>query len=126
MESIAAIGLLEMLVLLAGTAGLPANDLVSMIQADDYFAARSIAVNAKQMTELADKEPADGKKQVQQLLAIRWLGENPLATRKDVGAHEVLEQIAAGKKGQDLHGFARGHAKQALARLDGKPLPPLE
>lgn len=31
----------------------------------------------------------------------------------------------AGKKANDPQGFARGHAKQALARLDGKPLPPL-
>ncbi len=119
------LGLMEILLLLASSAGLPANDLVSLIQPEDYFKARKIDVEADKMVELAGKDPKDGKTQVQQLLAIRWLGDNPAQTKKADGARALLEQIAAGKKGQDPHGFARGHARQALAHLDGKPIPPL-
>src|SRR5687767_3990502 len=104
-----AVGLLEMIVLLAGSGGLASNDLVSLVQAEDYFKVRNIAVSADKMAELAGKDPADGKTQVQQLLAIRWLGENAADTKKADGARALLEQIAAGKKAQDPHGFARGH-----------------
>jgi hypothetical protein len=118
-----AFSLIEFLVLLGSTASSPTHDLVSLIRAEDYFKARNIAVKAEQMVSLALKEPADGKTQVQQLLAIRWLGENPAVAKKAEGARAALEQIAAGKKAQDPQGFARLYARQALARLDDKPVP---
>jgi hypothetical protein len=120
-----AFSFLEMLVLLAGSSGLPATDLASLLAADDYFSARNVTLNTKEMTALAGKEASDAKEEIQQLVAIRWLGENPAATKKDPAAREMLEQIAAGKKGRDRHGFAKAHALQALARLDGKPVPPM-
>ncbi len=118
-------GLMEILLLLASSAGIPANDLVSLVPVEDYFKSRMIEVSADKMIEFAGKAPADSKTSVQQLLAIRWLGENPDAAKKGKGARDLLEQIAAGKKAQDSHGFAKAHAAQALARLDGKPVPPL-
>lgn len=124
METVA-IGMMEIVLLLASSSGLPGNDLASLLTVDDYFSSRNVTLNTKEMTVLAGKEATDSKEQIQQLLAIRWLGENAPATKKNPAAREVLEQIAAGKKAQDKHGYAKGHALQALARLDGKPLPPI-
>src|SRR5581483_2891173 len=104
MEMVVGLGFLEML-LLAGSAGLPANDVASVIPADDYFASRKITVNVKEMMTLAGKEADGPKAQFQQLLAIRWLGEN--ATTKTAGTRELVEQIAEGKKAQDRLGFAK-------------------
>lgn len=118
-----AFGLGEILILLLSMSTSPTHDLVSLIDAEDYFKTRKVAVTAEQMAALALKEPKDGKAQVQQLLALRWLGENPAAAKKGQGARAALEQIAAGKKAQDAQGFARLYARQALARLDGKPVP---
>src|SRR5215472_8383497 len=118
-----AFSLIEFLVLLGSTASSPTHDLVSLIRAEDYFKARNITIKPEQMVSLALKEPADGKTQVQQLLAIRWLGENPAAAKKAEGARAALEQLAAGKKAQDPQGFARLYARQALARLDGQAVP---
>lgn len=121
--SFAALGLIEILVFLGSTASSPTHDLASLLRAEDYFKARNVAVKPEQLVALALKEPADGKSQLQQLLALRWLGENPAAAKKTAGARAALEQIAAGKKAQDPQGFARLYARQTLARLDGKPVP---
>jgi len=118
-------GMMELLILLAGIPGLPANDLVSIVPPGDYFSSRGVTVNARELMVLAGKEPSTPKAQVQQLLAIRWLGENAAATKKTDGARELLEDIASGKKAQDGHGFARAHARRAVALLDGKTPPPL-
>lgn len=72
------------------------------------------------IVETAGKEPADGKTQIAQLLAIRWLGENSEQTKKDAKARALLEDIAAGKKAQDPQGFAKEYAERSLALLDGK------
>lgn len=122
------LGALEMLILLAGGAGLPSNDFVSLVAPADYFAVRKIEATPKKMLEIIKTEPEGGKtpkQHNQQLLAIRWLGENADATKRTDGAREVLEDVAAGKLAKDKFGFAKGHALQALAHLDGKPLPPL-
>ena len=75
------VGMMELLLLLAGGGGLSANDLVSLVPLDDYFASRNITVNAKEMTTLAGKEPSDARTAVRQLLAIRWLGAERIAAR---------------------------------------------
>jgi hypothetical protein len=113
-------------ILLAGLialGGSPPPDLVSLVDDRDYFKARGVVVSLERMTELAGKGPADGRAPVAQLLALRWLGERPEEVRKSRAAREVLEQVAAGKKGKDGQGFARDYALRALARLDGKVAP---
>jgi len=121
--SFVAFGMMEFLVLLGSAHSSPTHDLVSLLRAEDYFKSRQIALEAGGLVKLAATEPADGKAQLQQLLAIRWLGENPAKVEKTKEARDILEQIAAGKKAQDRHGFAKLYARQALARLDRKPLP---
>ena len=70
-----AFGFLEILVLLLVGTGSGPTDLVSFINADDYFQSRAIEVKAGSLTELAAREPTDGKGAISQLLAIRWLGD---------------------------------------------------
>ena len=122
-ESFVVFDFVRVLVLLGASVSSPTHDLVSLLRAEDYFKASNIAVKPEQMVALALKEPSDGKTQIQQLLALRWLGENPAAAKKTAGARAALEDIAAGKKAADPQGFARLYARQALARLEGKPLP---
>jgi hypothetical protein len=121
--SFVAFGMMEILLLLGSSHTSPTHDLVSLLRAEDYFQSRNIALEAAGLVKLAATEPADGKAQIQQLLALRWLGENAAKVAKTPEARVVLEQIAAGKKAQDANGFAKLYARQALARLDRKPLP---
>jgi hypothetical protein len=111
-----------MMLMVLGNNG--STDLVSALDAPGYFQSRNIEVKADKMLELAGKAPTGGKEAVAQLLAIRWLGEHPNAVKASKNAREVLRQIAAGKKGKDAQGFAGDYARLALARLDGKTLPP--
>ncbi|MBV9123252.1 MAG: hypothetical protein JO112_07845 [Planctomycetes bacterium] len=99
------------------------NDLLSVINAEDYFKARQVEVKAPDLITLAAKAPADAKTQVAQLLAIRWLGEHPEEAKKEAKVHDTLAQIAQGKIAQDAEGFAQDYARRALARLDGQPPP---
>jgi hypothetical protein len=108
------------ILLLVGVGGSGATDLVSLLDAPQYFKSRAIDVKPERMLELAGKAPADGKEQVQQLLAIRWLGEHPDTVKKTGNARETLRAIAEGKQGKDPQGFAADYARIALARLDGK------
>jgi hypothetical protein len=117
------LGLFELLILIASSSGGPNHDLVALIPAADYFKARNIKLDAATMLELAGKDPADGKTQLQQLVALRWLRDNPDEARKMRATRNVLDAIAAGKMGQDPQRFAQTYARQVLARLDGKPLP---
>jgi hypothetical protein len=103
-----------------GTKG--STDLVSMIDAPVYFKSRSIEVRADKMLDLAAKTPEGNKEAIAQLLAIRWLGENPAVLKKTENGREVLQQIAEGKKGKDAQGFAADYARLALGRIDGKPV----
>jgi hypothetical protein len=116
------------ILLMVGVGGNGSKDLVSLVDAPQYFKSRGIELKLEKMLELAGKTPADGKEQVQQLLAIRWLGEHPEAVKKTGNARETLRAIADGKQGKDPQGFAADYARLALARLDGKdvslhPLP---
>jgi hypothetical protein len=108
------------ILLLVGVSGSGAKDLVSLLDAPQYFKSRGIDVKPERMLELAGKAPAGGKEQVQQLLAIRWLDEHPDMVKKTPSARETLRAIADGKQGKDPQGFAADYARAALTRLDGK------
>jgi hypothetical protein len=117
------VGILGLFLLVLGSGG-AANDLVSWIDADDYFKTRGVEVTAARMREVAARELAvEALAPVNRLLAIRWLGENAEAVKNDRQARRVLERIAAGDRARDPQGFARDYARRALARLDGKPDP---
>ena len=83
----------------------------------DYFKSRHIEIKATDLADLAAKEPADGKTQVAQLLAIRWLGEHGAEVKKASKVRETLEEIALGKKGKDAQGFARDYARAPWRNL---------
>lgn len=110
-----------MLLFLAGTGGMEA-DLLSAISAEDYFKHHDVEVKVATMLDRAAKAPTDGPTQAAQLLAIRWLGEQP-GSAKDKKVRDLLGAIAEGKQAQDAQGFARDYARIALTRLDGKPAP---
>jgi hypothetical protein len=107
--------LTALLVLVGGTGG---RDTLDVIIAEHYFESRKIQPKVATLLEMARTEPRTGKDQVRQLLAIRWLGENRVEQ-----ARETLRPIAAGKHAQDAAGFARDYAQEALARIDGRPVP---
>lgn len=98
------------------------NELVSTIDAETYFKARHSALTVDRLLEQAGKKPTNGKEQVAQLLAIRWLGEHADAMRKESRVAALLHQVADGQKGADPQGFARAYASRALDRLEGRPV----
>lgn len=104
--------------------GYSANDLVSLIDAEDYFTSRQMKATVPRMLELAGKNLVEGKDQAAQLLAIRWLGEHAEEIRKDKTALETLEAIVAEKKGRDARGFTKNYALKALGRIDPQRAPP--
>jgi hypothetical protein len=112
-----------MLLMLISSGGGSAHDLVSVVDAADYFQAHNIDVKADALVDLAGKDPEDAKGQVAQLLALRWLGEHAEQARKVKTARTTIQQIADGKKAQDPLGFAKDYAQATLALLDGKPAP---
>ncbi|HEV3260398.1 MAG TPA: hypothetical protein VG013_26315 [Gemmataceae bacterium] len=101
------------------------HDLLSIVDADDYFKAHHIEVKADALVELVGKDPEDTKGQVAQLLALRWLGEHPDQAKKVKKARTTVQQIAEGNEAQDQLGFAKDYARTTLALLDGKPAPKL-
>jgi hypothetical protein len=108
------------LLLLGPLAGTPI-DLLALVDPADYFASRRIEVGAGSLRELASGSPADAKGLFQQLLAIRWLGEN----KDRLGEHREAVRRALDRLAQGPDGFARDQARVALARLDGRPPPAL-
>jgi hypothetical protein len=100
-----------------------APDLASLIDAEAYFKSRRIEINAGALADLAGKSQGQAKAQIEQLLAIRWLGDHADEVKKDEKVRTVLQNIAAGAKTQDPLGFAKEYAQRALARIDGKPVP---
>lgn len=117
------IGFAELLLLLLTTSGQMTNDLVSLIPTEDYCQHHKIELDSTTMMKLADTEPSTPEKQIQQLLAIRWLGEHFTNVKEPKQVKALLQQIAAGKKVNDAHGFAKLYAKRALAHIEKKPLP---
>jgi hypothetical protein len=116
-------GLGGIVVLLLPLLGAPVNDMASLIDPADYFQTRGVEVKADKMLELAARDPTDGKAQIGQLLALRWLAQHPTEAKKADKAREILASLADGKKAQDGYGFAKEYAQKALAKLDGKPAP---
>lgn len=119
------VGGIELIVLLlAAGGGLP--ELAAVADPAQYFEARQVEVTFPKMAALAAAAPRDGKAQMMQLLALRYLGENADKFKKaeSYAAHRaVLEAIADGKNAQDPQGFAKEYAQRALAQVDGKDLP---
>jgi hypothetical protein len=114
---------MQWFLLMASCSGSFTTDLVTLLDAESYFKSRMIAATTASLVDVAGKEASDGKTQIAQLLAIRWLGEHPAETKKDAKALALLQAIAAATRAQDPQGFARDYASRALARIDGKPAP---
>jgi hypothetical protein len=123
-----AFGGVELLMLMMLSGGSVAPDLVSMIDAKSYFQARQIKATPEKLAELATKDPADGKTQLAQLLALRQLAEDAADVKKAKDFAAILKQIeevADGRKAQDPQGFAAEYAQRTLAALrGGKPVSP--
>jgi hypothetical protein len=120
-DAIMSLGGMELILLLAFGGG--RNDLVDFIDAPAYFQSRNIAVTVDKMTELAVQDPIDGKTQIRQLLALRWLEEHPAEVKKSKEFQAIqkqIEEVAQGKKAQDLQGFAAEFAKRTLTAWEGK------
>ena len=115
-----------LLIFLMSLTGNTANDIVSNLPVQDYFQSRNIDVTIEKMMELAARDPVDAKTSLQQLLALRVLGEDPAKVKKAGNLAQnvkILEEIAAGKKAQDKLGFAKEYAGWALARITDKKMP---
>lgn len=117
------------LLLLFGAAGQSA-DAVSLVPPADYFQNREIKTDYKSLATLISQQPKSGKEQVGQLMAMRYLGEQAAKWKEDAEyakMRRTVEDIAAGKTGQDKQGFAKLYAQKLLAQLDGKepPAPPV-
>jgi hypothetical protein len=117
-------GLIEILMLVFMTGG-ATSDLVSVLPPAAYFKSRGIDINIDKAVELAAKDPVNGKAQIAQLLALRYLADEAakLKASPNLERHrQTLTDIATGKNAQDEQGFAKDYAAAALARLDGTKL----
>ncbi len=117
------VGLSEMLILFLMMGGSSGADIASFVPPKHYFETMEVQTSHDKMIELASKEGKDGRAQLQQLLAIRFLTDDAEAFKKSAKYAEqrrVIEQIAAGKQANDPQGFAKEQALKALARFDGK------
>jgi hypothetical protein len=113
-------GLLEMVMLLLFGSGGMSNEFLSLLDARAYFASRKVEVSVSRMVELATREPANAKDQVSQLLALRWLAEEPAQVKRAKDFARILdsiEQVALGKKAQDPQGFAAEYAAFTAVKL---------
>jgi hypothetical protein len=128
-RTIMAVGAPEILLLLLLAGGPAGSDIVSMVDPATYFESRQIDLTIDKMAGLAATVPEDGKAQMMQLLALRYLAEHhdKLKQADKYASHrKLLEEMAAGKVAQDPQGFAKEYAALVLARLDAKTLPPPE
>src|SRR6266700_3030172 len=119
-------GFTEILMLLFMSGGAGNTDLASLLPAPTYFKSRNIDINIDKAVELARKDPTDGKTQIAQLVALRYLADETakLKASPNYQQHrQLLEQIAMGRKAQDPQGFAKEYAANVLATLDGAKLP---
>jgi hypothetical protein len=112
------LGPMEMILMLAFSGG--GNDVVDFLDASAYFQSRNIPATVEKMTELSQQDPTDGKTQIRQLLALRWLAENAGEVKKAKNFEVIRQQlveVARGKKAQDLQGFAADYAGRTLTAL---------
>ncbi len=115
----------EFFLMLALGAGGPFADMASLLTPEAYFRSRNVELTVPNLVQRVVTAPKGGKAELQQLLAIRLLVIDPDEVRNDKTVRQALEDVAAGKKGQDRLGFAKQYAGWALARLTGaKPPPP--
>jgi hypothetical protein len=116
-------GFAEVMVLALLAGGMNNTDLVAMVQPKHYFQARDVRVSIDSMIDLALTEPKDGKAQIMQLTALRYMADEADAFKKAPNYatnREAIELIAQGKKAQDKVGFAKEYAQRLLDKLDGK------
>lgn len=110
----------ELLMILVAAYGGTSADLVSLIDPAEYFKARDVFVTPDKMMVLVDAEPTDTKSELSRLLALRWLAAHPDDAYKAEKSLATLKAVAAGKKGEDPHGFAREYAQRVIAKIEGK------
>ncbi len=116
------LGFAEILMMALMGGGVNSTDLVSLVQPAHYFQSRQIDVSFDKMVELAGLEPKDAKTQIQQLVALRHLADESEKLKKAekyIILRATIEQIAQGKKGADVTGFAQDYAQRVLDKLDG-------
>ena len=119
-------GPLEVLMILFMAGGGLNTDLASVVPAQSYFKSRAIEIDVEKAADFAGKDPVDGKAQIAQLIALRYLADEPAklkASPNYLQHRQLLSAIAAGKKANDPQGFAKEYAGNVLARLDGTKLP---
>ena len=112
---------LQVIFLLAmalGNGGVPV-ELAQLIDPADYFAPRNIEVKPENLLTVATKAPADAKESFNQLLAIRWLGDN----KDNLGSNKDAVRKGLAKLAVAENETVRQYARAALARIDGKVAP---
>src|ERR1043166_75901 len=116
-----------MVIMLAAMSGGSDAEIAALIQPAHYFKTRQIDISVDKAIDLASEDPKDGKRQIMQLTAIRYLtdeAENLKKSAKYAAHRQLIEQIAAGKKANDPHGFAQDHARRLLLKRDNaRPMP---
>ncbi|HZZ80213.1 MAG TPA: hypothetical protein VFE62_16990, partial [Gemmataceae bacterium] len=118
-----AFGFVEILVLALLAGGMDNNELVAVVQPKDYFESRNVRMSIDSMIDVAIREPKDGKAQIMQLSALRYLMDESDAFKKAsnyASNREAIEEIATGKRAQDKAGFSKEYAQRLLNKLDGK------
>jgi hypothetical protein len=113
--------ILVLLLALRSLGGSAPLDLVGLVDPADYFAARHVDATPRNLLALASASPTDAAGRFRQLLAIRRLAD----TADRLGEHRAAVRQALTRLAEEADGFARDHARIALARIDGKPTPVL-
>jgi hypothetical protein len=90
------------------------QDLLGLVDPEDYFQTRHITTAPSTMEKLAQSRPGDARSEVAQLLAIRWLGDHRIRA-----ARQTLQQLAHPEPAEDPHGSVRAYARRALAQIEG-------
>ena len=116
-------GFAEVMMFALVVGGMNNTDLVGLVQPQHYFESRQVRVSIDSMIDIALTDPKDGKAQIMQLTALRYMADESVAFKKASNYatnREAIELIAQGKKAQDKVGFAKEYAQRLLDKLDGK------
>src|SRR5262245_32284681 len=117
-----AMGWAEVLMLIVMSGGMHSGDLVTYLPADTYFKSRDVPINLDNMIYLAGKNPDSGEAQIKQLMALRYLAEQPDLIKKAKDKTEALAtlgKIAKGELANDKQGFAKEYAARVLQIVEG-------